>query len=131
MLGLDTNVLVRFLVQDDPAQSERATQLIQSAKGAGGGILISLLVLLETEWVLRSRYGLSKGEIAGALSALLDSSDIQIEDEGTVEEAVFHWKDSAADFADCLIGARNRALGCEATASFDARAASLPGFVRA
>lgn len=128
MIGLDTNVLVRFLVQDDQAQFERARRLIKR-ESSGEAVLISLLVLLETEWVLRSRYGLTKGEIVATLSGLLDSVELRFEDESSVEQALFVWKDSAAEFADCLIGARHRALGCRATASFDARASKLPGFI--
>lgn len=64
MLGLDTNVLVRFLVQDDQPQFERAQKLIGRESRTGGGVLISLLVLLETEWVLRSRYSLTKAVIS-------------------------------------------------------------------
>ena len=131
MLGLDTNVLVRFLVQDDQAQFERAHKLIGRESRSGDAVLISLLVLLETEWVLRSRYGLSKSEIIAAFSGLLDSVELRIEDEPTVEAALFTWKDSLAEFADCLIGARHRALGCRATASFDANAAKLQGFIAA
>lgn len=130
MIGLDTNVLVRFLVQDDQAQFERARRLIKR-ESSGEAVLISLLVLLETEWVLRSRYGLAKGEIVATLSGLLDSVELRFEDESSVEQALFVWKDSAAEFADCLIGARHRALGCRATASFDARASKLPGFIAA
>ena len=129
MLGVDTNVLVRFLVRDDPQQFERARRLIKREVGGGETVLISLLVLLETEWVLRSRYGLAKAEIAAALSALLDAAELQFEDEPSVEEAVFTWKDSATEFADCLISARRRARGCRATATFDARASKLSGFV--
>jgi predicted nucleic-acid-binding protein len=128
MIGIDTNVLVRFLVKDDHAQFERAQKLIKRQANEGEGVSISLLVLLETEWVLRSRYDLSKNEIAGTLSGLLDSSEVRVEDEATVERALFVWKDSAAEFADCLIGERYRELGCRATASFDARALKLPGF---
>jgi predicted nucleic-acid-binding protein len=91
--------------------------------------LVSLLVLLETEWVLRSRYELVKSDIVAAFSALLDTADLTFEDEPSVELAVYSWKDSAADFADCLIGARNRRLGCRATATFDAKALKLAGFV--
>lgn len=131
MIGLDTNVLVRFLVADGPAQFERARRLIRREAGTGELVLISLLVLLACEWVLRSRYELGKTEILGAFSGLLDSADVRIEDEVCVEEALYVWKESGSDFADCLIGARHRALGCRATASFDARAAKLPGFVRA
>lgn len=131
MLGLDTNVLVRFLVQDDQAQFERAQKIIGRESRTGGGVLISLLVLLETEWVLRSRYSLTKAEILVAFSGLLASAELRFEDEHSIEAALFAWKDSPADFADCLIGARHRALGCRATASFDAKATKLPGFVAA
>jgi len=131
MLGLDTNVLVRFLVQDDQSQFERAQKLIGREARSGSGVLISLLVLLETEWVLRSRYNLTKAEISAAFSGLLGSVELHFEDEHSVEEALFTWKDSPADFADCLIGARHRALGCRATASFDTKAGKLPGFVAA
>jgi predicted nucleic-acid-binding protein len=130
-LGVDTNVLVRFLVRDDEAQFERARKLIKREVGAGRGIFVSQLVLLETEWVLRSRYSLSKNQIVAAISGLLDAADVQFEDEPTIEESLFNWKDTTADFADCLIGARNRRLGCRATATFDTKASKLPGFVAA
>ena len=130
-LGVDTNVLVRFLVRDDEAQFERARKLIKREVGAGRGIFVSQLVLLETEWVLRSRYSLSKNQIIAAISGLLDAADVQFEDEPTIEESLFNWKDTTADFADCLIGARNRRLGCRATATFDTKASKLPGFVAA
>ncbi|MBE7460797.1 MAG: type II toxin-antitoxin system VapC family toxin [Zoogloeaceae bacterium] len=131
MLGIDTNVLVRFLVRDDEAQFERARRLIKREIAAGRRVFVSQLVLMEAEWVLRSRYGLSKSRIAGAFSGLLDATDVGFEDEPAVEEALFVWKDTPADFADCLIGARNRRLGCRATATFDTKAARLPGFVAA
>jgi len=131
MLGLDTNVLVRFLVQDDQVQFERAQKLIGRESRTGSGVLISLLVLLETEWVLRSRYSLAKSEILAAFSGLLASAELRFEDEHSIEAALFAWKDSPADLADCLIGARHRALGCRATASFDVKATKLPGFIAA
>ena len=131
MLGLHTNVLVRFLVQDDQAQFERAQKLIGRESRIGSGVLISLLVLLETEWVLRSRYNLAKSEILAAFSGLLASAELHFEDEHSIEVALFAWKDSPADFADCLIGARHRALGCRATASFDVKATKLAGFIAA
>ena len=130
-LGVDTNVLVRFLVRDDEAQFERARKLIKREVAAGRRIFVSQLVLLETEWVLRSRYSLSKNQIVAAISGLLDAADVQFEDEPTIEESLFNWKDTTADFADCLIGARNRRLGCRATATFDTKASKLPGFVAA
>jgi len=129
MIGLDTDVLVRFLVRDDARQFERARRLIRREADRGEPVLISLLVLLETEWVLRSRYTLSKEEIADKVSALLDAAEVRFEQKSVVEQALYLWRDSAADFADCLVGAHHRSLGCEATASFDARAARLPYFV--
>jgi predicted nucleic-acid-binding protein len=128
MLGIDTNVLVRFLVGDDQEQFERARRLIKREVHNAEPIVISLVVLLETEWVLRSRYELPKEEIIAALSSLLDSMELQIEDEPSVEQAVFNWRDSNVEFADCLINAHNLALGCRATATFDGRAAKLAGF---
>jgi predicted nucleic-acid-binding protein len=131
MLGLDTNVLVRFLVQDDQGQFERAQKLIGRESRTDSGVLISLMVLLETEWVLRSRYSLTKTEILAAFSALLASAELHFEDEHSIEAALFAWKDSSADFADCLSGARHRAIGCRAIASFDTKATKLPWFVAA
>lgn len=129
MLGIDTNVLVRFLVRDDEAQFEKARRLIEREVDAGENVFISLMVLLETEWVLRSRYELPKSEIMNAISALLETTEVQLEDEPAIEETLFTWKDSAAGFAECLIGAHNRTMGCAGTATFDAKAAKLAGFV--
>ncbi|HEY6454023.1 MAG TPA: type II toxin-antitoxin system VapC family toxin [Steroidobacteraceae bacterium] len=121
MLGVDTNVLVRFLTRDDQPQYAKARRMIDREVAKGEPVLVSLLVLLETEWVLRSRYEMAKADIVTAFSALLDTADLTFEDEPSVETAVYSWKDSAADFADCLIEARNRRLGCRATATFDVR----------
>lgn len=129
MLGIDTNVLVRFLVRDDEAQFEKARKLIKREVSSGRRVFVNQLVLMETEWVLRSRYGVKKNQIIDLISTLLDADDLQIEDEPAVEEAVFVWRDSNAEFADCLIGAKNRRLGCRATASFDQKSWKLPGFV--
>ncbi len=76
-----------------------------------------------------SRYGLQRNQITDAISGLLDAAELELEDEPTIEEALYLWKDSAADFADCLTGAHHRRLGCRATATVDARAVKLPGFV--
>jgi predicted nucleic-acid-binding protein len=129
MLGVDTNLLVRYLIRDDQLQYEKARRLIDREVAKGEPVLVSLLVLLETEWVLRSRYELAKTDLVTAFSALLDTSDLAFEDEPSVENAVYSWKNSGADFADCLIEARNRRLGCRATATFDGRALKLAGFI--
>jgi predicted nucleic-acid-binding protein len=129
MLGVDTNVLVRYLVRDDQLQFEKAQRLFNREVRRGEPVLVSLLVLLETEWLLRSRYALAKAEIFAAISALLDATDLAFEDEPSVEHAIYSWNNSAADFADCLIDARNRRLGCRATATFDRKARKLAGFI--
>lgn len=129
MLGLDTNVLVRLLVGDHSLQFAKAQRLIKSEAVHNEPVLVSLMVLLETEWVLRSRYEYSKAEILLAFSTLLDATDLQFEDESCIEHALYNWKDSVADFADCLIAARNRSLGCNATATLDTKALKLAGFV--
>jgi predicted nucleic-acid-binding protein len=129
MLGIDSNVLVRYLVRDDQLQFERARRLINREANRNEPVLISLLVLLETEWVLRSRYELPKAEILTAFSALLDTAGLSFEDEPSVERGLYSWKDASADFADCLIEARNRRLGCHATATFDGKAMKLDGFI--
>jgi predicted nucleic-acid-binding protein len=79
--------------------------------------------------VLRSRYGLQKEQTIDAMAGLLEATEVELEDEPAIEEALYLWKESTAEFADCLIGAHHRRLGCRATATFDARAAGLPGFV--
>ena len=131
MIGLDTNVLVRFLVRDDEEQFERACSLIRSEAGREEFVCVSFLVLLETEWALRSRYKLDKEEILGIFSELLSAGDIRFEDEPAIAQALFMWKDSSAQFADCLIGARHWTLGCSATATFDRGALKLSSFVAA
>lgn len=131
MIGLDTNVLVRFLVRDDEQQFDRAQRLIRREAQAGTPVLVSHLVLLETEWVLRSRYKLGKAVILDAFSDLMSAVDMSFEDEHAIEEALFIWKNSSAQFADCLIGTRYGTLGCSATATFDSDAGKLPGFIAA
>lgn len=127
MLGIDTNVLVRLLVVDDQAQSRRAQQLVQQAADREGGAWVSLPVLIETEWVLRSRYGMDKAETLRVLVALLETRELAFEDEPAIEEAIHNWKKSRCGFADCLIVAHNRRSGCSVTATFDRHAARLPG----
>jgi predicted nucleic-acid-binding protein len=90
-------------------------------------VLVSLVVLIESEWVLRSNYGFKRDAVLNMFRALLEARELTFEDESAVEEALYYWKDSVCGFADCLITAHNRQLGCRATAAFDAKAARLPG----
>ncbi len=130
MLGIDTNVLVRLLVADDPDQTRRARKLIDRAMAEDEPVLVSLLVIIETEWVLRSRYTLNKAQVHAVFRRLLQTRELTFEDEPALEEALFHWEDSICGFADCLIAAHQRRLGCHATATFDSKAARLPAMYR-
>ena len=127
MIGIDTNVLVRYLVKDDEKQFALAQTLITEALATGQPVMISMLVSLETEWVLRSLYKISKPQIASVLARLLESKDVVFEDEECLEEALYHWNGSQADFADCLIVAKNRRLGCSSFFTFDTKAGKLAG----
>ncbi len=131
MLGIDTNVVVRLVVADDAEQTRRTRKLIEQALSREEPVLISLLVLLESEWVLRSRYGFGREALLSIFRALLEARELSFEDEPGLEEALFHWKDSARGFSDCLITAHNRQMGCRATATFDGKATRLPGTVPA
>ncbi|MBL8346261.1 MAG: type II toxin-antitoxin system VapC family toxin [Rubrivivax sp.] len=127
-IAIDTNVLVRLLVRDDEAQYAAAQRLLAQAAAAQEPVLIVLGALLETEWVLRSRYKLDKASIAGAFAALLESADVEIEAPATLEEALYVWaQHPGADFADCLLSARAAHLGRRRFVTFDAGAARLPG----
>jgi predicted nucleic-acid-binding protein len=127
MLAIDTNVLVRLLVSDNAAQTRRAREVIDQANRRDETVLVAIPVLLETEWVLRSRYGFDKGSLLGVFRRLLEARELSFEDESGFEEALFNWKDSACGFSDCLIAAHNRQLGCRETVTFDIKAARLPG----
>jgi len=127
VLGLDTNVLVRFLLNDDEKQSEIARDRIKMAVVSGTPLRISLLTILETEWVLRSYGKCDKETILETMKCLLESRDVQIEQEETLEQALYYYRNYTADFADCLMVSRYQRTGCEAMLTFDEKAAKLPG----
>jgi predicted nucleic-acid-binding protein len=120
---------VRLVVADDAEQTRRARGLVGQARDRDEILLVSLLVLLESEWVLRSRYGFNQERLLAIFRALLAARELSFEDEPALEEALFRWKDSACEFSDCLITAHNRQMGCRATATFDAKASRLPGTI--
>ena len=119
MIGLDTNVLVRYLTQDDPSQSRRANQFIADAAARGESLHLSAVVLCETVWVLRWAYRVGKSDILGSLTRVLDTAQFSIEDADACREALAEYADGQGDFSDYLIGARNRRVGCSATVTFD------------
>lgn len=127
MAALDTNVLVRFLVQDDAAQGEAAARLIHSGVEAGALLFVPVTVLLELEWVLRSAFGLDKASVLRTLFRLLGSFELGFESESAVELALAQYERSAADFADCLHAALAAQAGEQPLWTFDKAAAKLDG----
>lgn len=123
MIGVDTNVLVRYLVADDPGQAAKAKRYMESS-----AIYVSCIVLAETVWVLESAYGYDKEAIVTALEQLLSTHEIVAEDAEVALAALSDYRRSSAGFTDCLIGRRNAASGCEETGSFDKRAKGAWGF---
>jgi predicted nucleic-acid-binding protein len=128
-IAIDTNVLVRILVQDPtaPGQCAAAQRLVAQAAAADQSLLVSLCALLETEWVLRSRYKVNRKAIAAAFVAMLETPGIEFEHDATVEEALFLLGEfPSGDFADCLLAARAMHMGCSRFLTFDEGAARLP-----
>lgn len=127
MIGLDTNVLVRYLAQDDPVQSAKATKLIESLREQNPGF-VSVVAIAETVWVLDRAYGLRAHEIAAAIERTLQADALIVEDEQEVFTAVIALKEGRGSFADALIGALGLKAGCSRTLTFDEGAARLSGF---
>lgn len=125
MIGIDTNVLVRFLVADDKEQARRAVHLMASLSTRAKGHL-SVVVLVETFWVLRRGYGLSSDDIVGAFRALLSAPELEVAHADVVREALTEVEDGF-DFADALIAGLHHEAGCSTTVTFDKRAGRLPG----
>ncbi|MHA7154748.1 PIN domain-containing protein [Arthrobacter sp. TMN-50] len=125
MIGLDTNVLVRYLVRDDPAQSAAASALIRSFTARQPGY-VSMVVLVETFWVLKRAYKLDQRDIARVILDLAASEDVVVEHADIVRRAA-RSASEGHDFADVLIAFNGELRGCSHTATFDAKAAGLPG----
>ncbi len=128
MIGLDTNVIVRYLMQDDKKQFTRAEYVIESAIKEKTMLHIALVVLCEVVWVLNYHYGISRDNIIHFLEMLLHTEQIEVQDRQLAIRAFQEYQNSQADFADCLIGLTNQALGCLKTYTFDKKAAKLDFF---
>ncbi|MGB0127680.1 MAG: type II toxin-antitoxin system VapC family toxin [Rhodocyclaceae bacterium] len=126
MIGLDTNVLVRYIAQDDQEQSPKATSLIESLT-ADNPAYIGLVSLTELVWVLTGCYSSSKEDLIAVLEGLLRTKGLLVENPETVWKAVRVFKGGSADFADCLIECSANRAGCDYTATFDRGAAKHCG----
>lgn len=128
MIGLDTNVLVRYLAQDDPVQSPKATELIEQRLTQQNPGFVSVLAMAETAWVLERAYGLADQDIAAAIERTLQAEVLAVESEQEVFTAMIALKRGSGSFADALIGALGAKAGCTRTLTFDQKALRLPGF---
>ena len=128
MTGVDTNVLVRYLVEDDEHQTKRVERFLQESRAAGELVYISTVVLCETSWVLRSVFGKSRAKVLSTIEQLIDSDIFQVEDADSVRKAVQLALRSKADFTDHLIGEIHLARGCRFTLTFDRSLKSSSAF---
>ena len=119
MIGLDTNILVRYLTQDDPAQFARAAAFIDAASEREEQFLVNTPVLCELVWVLATVYDYSREEIAQALEQIFTTAQFEIERLDEARQALGDFRSSKADFSDALIGRINRSLGAKHTVTFD------------
>ncbi|MFP5418922.1 MAG: PIN domain-containing protein [Gammaproteobacteria bacterium] len=126
MIGLDTNVLVRYVAQDDPKQSPQATRLIESLTADAPGY-VSVISVVELVWVLTGCYHATKNEICDVLETLLRTKEIVVAQADIVWKALRVFRDGKADFADCLIERSASDAGCSHTATFDRDAAKHCG----
>ena len=126
MIGLDSNVLVRYIMQDDAKQSLKATRLVESLTIDAPGF-VSVISIVEFGWVLSSAYGLTREQLGQALEALLRTKEIVIDRADQVLRALRVFNATSADFVDCLIERSAAAAGCDRTMTFDQGAAKLAG----
>lgn len=126
MTGLDTNVLVRYVMQDDPRQSPRATRLIESFSAEEPGF-VPVVTLVELVWVLAGSYELDRAQVAQVLEALLRSKELVVDRAELVTRALKRLDSAGADFADALIERIAAGAGCSQTMTFDTGAAKAAG----
>ncbi len=128
MIGLDTNVVVRYLTQDDPQQSRRATHIFDHQLTTAEPGFLSVVAMVEIAWVLDRVYGFLEREIAAAIELLLQTDVLLVENEQEVFTAMIALKERRGGFADALIAALGTKAGCKHTLTFDQKALRLPGY---
>jgi len=127
MPALDTNVLVRYIVQDDATQFAAAKRLVARCVSEGATLFIPVTVVLELEWVLRSNFGFGKEDVLRTLSSLLSAAELSFESERALEVATQLFREGSADFADCLHIALAAQAGEQPLWTFDKGAAKVSG----
>lgn len=126
--GLDTNVLIRYLVKDDMLQAKKASQVIKKIVTSGGRCFINRIVLCEMVWVLESAYGYSRREIINVLDIMLRTKQFEIESKDIIRQAVDDYRKGSGDLADYIIARVNRSKGCDTTLTFDQAVKNSPIF---
>jgi predicted nucleic-acid-binding protein len=127
MPALDTNVLVRYVVEDDQAQLVAAKRLIGRCVGEGLALFVPVTVVLELEWVLRSNFGFAKDDVLLTMSSLFSAAELTFESERALEVALQLFRKGSADFADCLHVALATQAGEQPLWTFDKGAAKVSG----
>lgn len=128
MIGVDTNVLVRYLTRDDAEQYQRAKTFLEETCTEDRPGYLNVVVLCELVWVLQGAYGATKGEVIRVLEQILMTRQLEVAHRDAVRAALQAYAHHSADFADGLIGALNRMAPCQETVTFDQQAARLGGF---
>ncbi len=125
--GIDTNILLRIAVNDDPAQRDRVVNFIDEL-GENDTLVVGVVVMMETAWVLERFYGYSKDAVLDFIQAILERREIEVPDYEVVGNAIDICRNSGADFSDAVISETNRMAGCTVTYTFDQKAArKIPG----
>ena len=127
MPALDTNVLVRYVVQDDSGQLAAAKRLIDRCLAESRSLFVPVTVTLELEWVLRARFGYAKDDVLGVLSNLFSASELSFESERALEVALQLYREGPAEFADCVHIALAAQAGEQPLWTFDKGAARVTG----
>jgi predicted nucleic-acid-binding protein len=124
MIGIDTNVLIRYIVQDDPLQSKLAVTFMEKNCTKSNPGFVNLIVCCEIVWVLHRAYNYNKDTIIRVMKQILLTSELYVEDAETVRKSLHDFENGNADFSDYIISHINSE--CEYTVTFDKNAAKIP-----
>ena len=127
MIGIDTNILLRLWLNDDPAQNKRIDELLAEHGALPGSLLVTDVVLVEAVWTLQSAFEQDKQAQSIAVRSPLEETAFAFEDREAVASALSLFESGACGFADCLVVAKHARQGCGFTATFDRGMRKLPG----
>lgn len=128
MIGIDTNVLLRVIIADEPKQAEAARNFIRNHCSPDDPGYVSHITMVELVWTLGKAYQLSREDISRAVEQILETAQLDVESSNDVAAALKDYRKGTADFADCLLARVNAAAGCDYTITLDRKAARLTGF---